>query len=218
MKQLLRYRKNLRFVFFDFETESLTLNFGEEDSIIGNRPWEIGLLKADSEKEIDSYQSYVKWRKPIKVTKEAARITGFDKEKYKQFAVDEKEVFKIMLDWFDWADYIVGHNILAFDIPLAREWHKTHNKEWKYMLNKVIDTKCLAQAIECKIPFDIEKDDFLAWQIALSSYHVRGVKTNLSFTAKKYGIEIDDSKMHRADEDILVNYEVFKKQLWNISI
>lgn len=212
MKQLLRYKKNLRLVFFDFETEGLTLHY------CNNRPWEVGMLKTTLEEEIDSFESYVKWPRPINVTSDAAEITGFNKEKYHRFAVDESEVFKKIVDWFDWADYIIGHNIISFDIPLAKEWHKFHNKEWKYMLNKAIDTKCLTQAIECKIPFDIEKDDFLAWQIALSSYHVKGVKTNLSFTAKKYGIEIDDSKMHQALTDIRVNYEVFKKQIWDIEV
>lgn len=212
MKQLLRYRKNLRFVFFDFETESLNLSFEN------NLPWQIAMIKIDSGQEVDSRDYYLKWDRKINVSEGAAKVTGFDLEKYKKIAVDQATVFPEIEEWFGWADYIVGHNILNFDIPLAKEWYKMHNKNWKKLLPKCIDTKCIAQSIKSKIPFDIENDDFLSWQIALSTYHERGVKTNLSQMAKDNEIEFNPSFMHSALYDIRVNEEVFEKLIWQIEI
>ena len=213
MKQLLRYKKGLKLVFFDFETESLTLNFD-----CGNRPWQLGMLKCQDKEEVEFKDLYVKWEKPINVSKDAARITGFDQKDYDKRALPENEVFEVMLDWFNWADHIIAHNILNFDIPLAKEWYLKYNKDWKPLLPKCIDTKCLAQAIKSGIPFDIQNDDFLTWQIALSTYHERGVKTNLAQMAKDFDIDFDKSLLHNALEDIRLNKKVFESMIWNIEI
>lgn len=212
MKQLLRYKKNLNLVFFDFETESLNLSYSV------NRPWQLGLLKCKDKQEISHEDIYIKWNPPINVSKDAARITKFDQKKYEARAIDEKDVFQTMYDYFSEADYIIGHNILNFDLPLAREWYRLHNENWKELLPKCIDTKCLAQAIKSNIPFDIENDNFLTWQIALSTYHEKGVKTNLSQMAKDNGIEFDPQKMHDALTDIRVGKMVFEKLIWQIEI
>ena len=108
--KLLRYQNDKSFVFIDFETLNLCLNFCH------NLPWQVAMIKVKGNKIIASEDLLIKWETNLKISEDAARIT-----RYSQEAVDEKgkspeEVFKTVRQWLDSSDYIVGHNILGFDL------------------------------------------------------------------------------------------------------
>ena len=74
-ESLLRFNKSQKYLFFDYET--CNLNLVSED----NKPWQLAFILTDLKSEIDKADYYVRW-KNLKVSKEAAKITGFNKEKY----------------------------------------------------------------------------------------------------------------------------------------
>ncbi len=113
-EHLLRFDKDKVYVLIDFETCNLCLNSCH------NLPWQVGMIKSIGGKNIDHKDFYIKWPEEIKVGREAARITKFNIKKYKARAIAHDQVFPTMEDWLDNADYIIGHNILGFDVYLIK--------------------------------------------------------------------------------------------------
>jgi DNA polymerase III epsilon subunit-like protein len=210
-ENLLRFKQNQKYIIFDYET--CNLNLASED----NKPWQLSFIVADYNKVYEEKDYYLKW-KDLNISEDAARITGFSKKNYEKHAVCPK----LALDHFEkylYDDKIIplGHNVLGFDIYI----HKIHRQLCKKKpnfsyLNRIIDTNCLAKASAEKIKNT--SNNKLAWQFSLNNYIKRGLKTSLQQCAKKYSVPFDASKLHNALYDIKINYEVFKKQLWEVEI
>ena len=96
-----------KLVFIDFETFNVNLNF------FSNRPWQVGMLKVEDGAIKDSFDEMLRWDSDLKISKEAARITGYNQFVFDKKARPEKEVFQTVYDWLDDSDYIVGHNIVG---------------------------------------------------------------------------------------------------------
>ena len=109
-EHLLRFDKNKSFTFIDCETENLCLHPSH------NLAWQVGMIKAVGDKKIDEKDLLVKWDRSINVSKDAARITRFSPIKHRENSVHIEELFPTIKDWLDNCDYIVGLNILGFDI------------------------------------------------------------------------------------------------------
>ena len=154
---LLRFREDTQYVFIDCETENLCLNRAY------NLPWQIGMIKLEGNKRITDKDIYVSWERELKVGKEAARITRFSPSKYKQKAIPHAEIFPTIEDWLDNADYIVGHNILGFDIYLIKGYYEKMGVDYKHLLPKIIDTNCIARGFKMGIPFKRD-ESFLTYQ------------------------------------------------------
>jgi len=211
-ENLLRFKKSQKYIIFDYET--CHLNLGSEE----NKPWQLSFIVADLNKIYEKKDYYLKWE-DINVSEDAARITGFSKKIYDKKAVCPKEALSHFERYLYNDDYIpLGHNVLGFDVYI----HNIHRKlcgessDFSY-IKKIIDTNCLAKAAAEKIKRS-EHEDLIAWQYRLNNYIKRGLKTSLQFCAKKYGIDFDPKKFHNALYDISINYEVFKKQIWDIEI
>ena len=69
------------------------------------------MIKSVDGKSVDHKNFFVKWHRELKVSKEAARITRFSPTDHRKKAVPIEDIFPTMRDWFDKADYIIGHNI-----------------------------------------------------------------------------------------------------------
>ena len=67
------------------------------------------------------------------------------------------------------------------------------------------------------IKFD-KKEKLLPWQYRLNNLIERGLSCNLRQCCKDFDVPFDSSKLHDALYDIRVNYEVFKKMLWEVEI
>ena len=117
---LLRFDKEKVYCFIDFETENLCLNNSH------NLPWQVAMIKAVDGKKIDEKNFYIKWPRKVKVSKEAARITRFNLKKYEEIAVPHDQIFPTVEDWLDNSDYVLGHNILGFDLYF---W--MNNMDWE---------------------------------------------------------------------------------------
>lgn len=212
MEDLLRFKKNQKYLVFDFET--CNLNLVSEH----NKPWQLAFLVYHGDKLIESNDYYIHWD-DLRLSEGARKVTGFKDAKYKKLAQPSDKV----LDHFEKFLYddeylILGHNILGFDIYIHNIYRNLLNRQTDYSyLNRCIDTLCIGKAIHKDIQYDSDFN-FLSWQFKLNSIYNRGMKLSLGACCKTYDIDLDPSKLHDALYDIQKNYEVFKKMIWNIKI
>ena len=122
-----------------------------------------------------------------------------------------------MENWLEEADYIVGHNVLGFDIYLILEYYKKMGKDGSHLTDKVIDTYALAKAYKLgsEKPFGASLIEF---QYQLMSIRKRGLGGSLSAMGKDFEIEHDYSKLHDALVDLELNLKVWNKLKWVLNV
>lgn len=213
-EKLLRFKNKQKYLLFDYETCNLNLISGN------NKPWQLAFLAIEGDKVVEQKDYWLKWD-DLRVSPEAAKITGFTQAKYKKNAVDPQKALDHFEKYLYDDSYIkVGHNLLGFDIYM----HNLHRKlinpqaesDFSYS-NELVDTLCLAKALKKRIKLNKE-DNFLAWQYRLNHLIERGLSCNLKQCCKDFDVPFDANKLHDALYDIKVNYEVFKKMIWEIEI
>jgi DNA polymerase III epsilon subunit-like protein len=210
-EHLLRYDKNKNYVFIDCETFNLCLNFCH------NLPWQIGMIKVKGDFKNDSKNYYINWDTDLKISDDAARITRYDHNKVKKLGMKPEEVFPTIKDWLDHADYIIGHNILGFDIYLIKELYKKMGCHWNHLINKIIDTNCVARGIKYNLPYK-RSENFLEYQYKI--YHTRrkDVKSSLITLGKENDIEHDYERLHDALNDLELNIKIWNKLKWQVDL
>ena len=210
MEDLLRFKFDQKYVIFDTETEGLNL--------VSSKPWQLAWIEATGKKIVKKQNRFLMWE-DLKVSDDAARITGFDKKEYLSVAEDPSTVFKEFMDLISQDDVIVvGQNILGYDLYMLGVIARNLNIKVDYSFAKrCFDTKAIAAALakDNKTP---DKDDFIAWQLRYLNYRERGLKTNQKFLLQHYDIDFDEEKLHDALYDIEKNFEIFQKQLWELEI
>jgi len=206
---LLRYNKKQKYIVFDTETEGLNL--------IKSKPWQAAWLVIEGDKIIKKYDKLIMW-KDLNVSRDAARITGFDRKFYNRNAEDPFSVWKELSKYLYDEDYlIIGQNLLGFDVYMVDVWRKLIGEKLdQSYIERIIDTKCLAMAIAKESPVD--KDNFIYWQYRWLDYRQRGLKTSQLSLLKKYEIDFDKKRLHDALYDIEMNFKIFKKQLYDIEL
>ena len=211
-EDLLRFKRDQKYVFFDFET--CNVNLGSLD----NKPWQLGLITIDNGKISERHDFWLHWD-DLKMSPAAAKMTGWTESNYKKLAVDPKEPLKVLEGYLYDEDYInVGHNTLGFDVYIHGTYRRClgMNPDYSY-IDRSIDTVCLAKALKNDIKFK-QDEDFFSWQYKLNNMMDRKSKKKLIDLCKYYDIKIDESKLHDAMYDIEQNYEVFKKMIWEIDV
>jgi len=199
-EDFLRNLPNQLYLGWDTETEGLNL--------VRSRPWQLAYVLYKGDKTIESFDRYIRWD-DINVNPEAAKVTGFDLEKYKDLAEDPKKVFEEFSEYLDDPSIInFGHNILGFDIYMDKVARKGCGAKhsWDY-LERSIDTLSLAKGYKGNVKPDFE--NFLAWQFTMQQ--TRGRSNKLTDLAKEFSIEIDEKLAHKADYDVFINYKVMKQ-------
>ena len=78
-KDLLRFDKDQKYITWDVETEGLNL--------VHSKPWQIAWIVCQGDKVLEKFDFYIKWD-DLKVSEDAARITGFSREDYNRKAID----------------------------------------------------------------------------------------------------------------------------------
>ena len=211
-EDLLRFKNDQKYLIFDYET--CNLNLGLEM----NKPWQLAYITAKGKFINERVDSWLSWPE-IKVSKGAARVTGFTMQKYNKLKSDPLKALNSFEEYLYDPDYlIIGHNVLGFDVYIHNIHRSLCGKKPDYSyVDRIVDTNCIARAIKSDIK-PKEKDDFLSWQYRLLNHRVRGVKTNLKQMCLDYSIDFDATKLHNALYDIEVNFEVFKKMIWDIEI
>jgi DNA polymerase III alpha subunit (gram-positive type) len=157
-EHLLRFDKNKKLTFIDFETENLCL-FMEQ-----NLPWQVACLKVQGDEVKDVYNQYIKWDRPFKVSEGAAKATRYDGPRVERLGAPWREVVETTVAWTSDCDYIVGHNILGFDIYFLREFYNLCGKSTRGLAEKIIDTHPLAKGIKLNDIFDRKKCGLLEYQ------------------------------------------------------
>jgi len=213
-EDLLRFDKTKTYCFFDLETFNLNLNFKF------NRPWQFGLVMVKGDDIFESKDLLINWTKEtdMSVGEEAARITRYDHQKLLKLGITPREAWTIVEPYFEKCDYLIGHNILNFDLYLIRGYAEYLNAPWKHYIKKMIDTRSLAQGYKLGIPYNKGKDDLIEYQYKMSNKIVRGVKTNLTALGKEYNIEHDYENLHDAITDLQLNVKVWNKLKYQIEI
>lgn len=211
-KELLRFKKNQKYVFFDFETCGLNLGSTR------NKPWQLAFIVIENNKIIEECDYWLKW-KDLKVSEGAAKVTGWTQKKYDKKAVDPIGPIDHFERYLYDPEYLkVGHNILGFDVYMHSMCRRLIDRKIDYSyLPSLIDTLSISRAINEQIEYN-PKDNFTLWQYRILSIKSRKGKNKLIDLCKKYQIDFDTKKLHDALYDIQKNYEVFKKMIWDLEI
>ncbi len=207
----LRFNKKAKIAFLDFETFNTNLSFEV------NRPRQVGVLKVIGDQTIEIIDANINWTDcKFSIGFGAAKATKFDKRKHDLVATDPITAWNKFWPVLEWADYIIGHNLLRFDIYLIRGYAKYMGQPWKQLLPKIIDTKSFAQGIKLKRPYRPGIDDLLEYQYRMANDMTKGVKTKLEIVSREAGLEFDPEVLHDGVQDILLNkryWEVLRNQV-----
>ena len=204
---LLRFDKNKKYCFLDYETENLCLYTPN------NLPWQVAMIALIGDKVVDKgeYMRYIKWYRPPEVSPEASFVTKFDPKNIALFGTDYKEVISDVVNWTSEADYIVGHNVLGFDIHFLSWFYLFVDKSPVGLAEKVIDTHALAKGIKLNQTFDRKQGSLLEYQYKMIHTIAKGVKTNTKTLGSEYGIEHDYENLHDALVDLQLNIKIWDK-------
>jgi len=203
-EHLLRFRKDKKLVFIDCETYNLCLSFCH------NVAWQISMISTDGTYKKDERDFYIKWDTPFKISDDAKRITRYNESFVNKNGKEPKDVFPIIKKWLDGADYIVGHNIIGFDIYLIKEMYKMFGEDYKHLVPKLIDTNCIARGVKMEIPYKPE-EDFIEYQYRIVNTRRKGIRSSLTLLGKEFNIEHDYDKLHNAIVDLELNLKVWNK-------
>ena len=203
-EHLLRFRKDKKLVFIDCETYNLCLSFCH------NVAWQISMISTDGTYKKDERDFYIKWDTPFKISDDAKRITRYNESFVNKNGKEPKDVFPIIKKWLDGADYIVGHNIIGFDIYLIKEMYKMFGEYYKHLVPKLIDTNCIARGVKMEIPYK-PVVDFTEYQYRIVNTRRKGVRSSLTALGKEFNIDHDYDKLHNAIVDLELNLKVWNK-------
>ncbi len=207
----LRFSRDKEYVFLDCETFNLCLNSCH------NLPWQIAMIKVQGDNVVSEKDYHIKWDTNLSISADAARITKFNPKLYEKKALAVEEVFPTIKDWLDNCDYIIGHNFLGFDLYLIKDLYKYMGESYKPLVNKIIDTNCLARGLKTDNRYTHDQN-LLEYQYKMYHTRVKGVRTNLSSLGKEYEIEHDYEKLHDALIDLQLNIKVWNKLKWQVDL
>lgn len=211
-EHLLRFDKEKQFIFIDCETENLCLNNTH------NLPWQIAMLKTVNGQKIAEKNFLVSYDRELHVGAKAAEITRFNPVDHAKASVPFKDIFPTVRDWLNSADYIVGHNILGFDIYLIKGMYESRGEDYTPIVNKIIDTMCLVRGLKLGIEYKPELESLLEYQYKVMHLKKKGIKSNLLAVGKEYNIEHNYDLLHEAINDLELNLKVWNKLKWQVSI
>jgi DNA polymerase III epsilon subunit-like protein len=208
-KDLLRFKKDQKYIVFDTETESLSLAM--------TRPWQLSWLVCDFSTVLKNENHYIKWE-DLNISADAARITRFDLNFWKNNAEEPQIVWDNFSKYLYNPEYlIVGANLFGFDIFVLNNLmnHLGFKSNYSYV-DRIIDIQCLQKGIYSglkSIP-----SDRTSWQYQMYHTVTKGVKTSVKHLCGLYQIDYNDNKAHDAVYDNLKCFDIFKKQIFTIDI
>ncbi len=211
-ESLLRFKKQQKYICFDFETEGLNLRY--------SKPWSLSFLVAEGNKPLKDYDYFLDWP-DLNVSPEAAKQTHFSMQKYNSLKSDKLEALEVFDKYLYNEDYLIlGHNIIGFDVYIHNILRLACGKKTDYSyINRVIDTNCLAKSAHSKQDLKRDPNESLTlWQYKLNNYRERGLKTNQKAMLKYYDIEFEDSRLHESLYDVQMTFKLFNKLLWQVEV
>lgn len=209
MQELLRFDYNQKYVVIDTETEGLNL--------INSRPWQVSWLTAKGSYIQKKYDKFLKWPN-LKVSEGAARVTGFNEEKYNRISEDPKKILNDLWEIMSDKSYIIiGQNFLGFDAYVLNTLRKQCGQKPDYSyISRVIDTRSLAMAIGTGYK-QLQRNDILS-QYRFLNHRDKKIKASQASLLKQYNIDHDPSRLHDGLYDIEMTFKIFLKQIQEIDI
>lgn len=219
--ELLRYKRDQKYLIWDTETEGLNLVY--------SRPWQIAWVEMKNGKIVKSVERLIRWE-GLDIPDEVKKMTGFNQNEYDARAEDPLDVWNDFAEYLYNEDYLlVGQNILGFDVFMLSSWcrHANISNYSTSYLPRCLDTLALelSMRVESKPTFDhsCKKDceERLAWQLRMINEY-RGKRKLGGMSQKKllehYNIEFDEKLLHEALYDTQKCGEIFFKQLYQLEI
>jgi len=210
-ENLLRFKKDQKYLCLDFETECLSLLPPL------NKAWQLTYGVFEGGRFTEIHDRFL-WWKDLKMSAGAAQITRFDYQRYKERAEDPKKVLEHFESFlYDESICNFGHNTIGFDIYIHNALRARFGLKSDYsFLSRAYDTQNLYKAKEKG--FTIDKENIVLWNFKISNYYTRGFKTNLGHCCREMGIEVDKEKQHDAKYDICLTGQLFNKLIWAVEI
>lgn len=208
---LLRHDRTSKFLYLDFETYNLCLHREF------NAPWQAGLMLVQNNQVQESKELLFNWGGKFAMRPSNPSAAHYSERKIQEEGMMPKDAFKFIVDSFNNSDYIVGHNLLKFDVFILKELAALFGGNYHDWVKKIIDTKTLALAIKLNVNKTLD-ESLLEFQFRFLNYFTKGLKTNLSYLCKEYDIPVDETLMHSALEDLKKNMLVFNKQKYQLDI
>jgi DNA polymerase III epsilon subunit-like protein len=211
---LLRFQKNQEFSADDLETEGL--------NGIYSRPWQWGHVEFTIDRNIKDFSRYIWWPN-LNVSKDAARITRFNYQDYKDKAEDPEKLLEEFEDiFYSKSKKVVNQNLIGFDGLILNNWRRALGKKpywgWLYEPYKVYDTLALSRAFKKGlVPDTSSPEAFLIFQFKMLSIRER-LKCSLGAIGKELKIEFNEDGLHNAADDTLLVREVFRKQIYHFEL
>ena len=209
---LLRFKKDQKYLCFDFETCHLNLLNSD------NKPWQIGYGTFQGKKPVKTFDRLIQWSN-LNVSPEAAKICQFNRKHYEKNSTDATAILEEFESYlYDPSYLIIGHNLLGFDVYIHNIYRKLLKKQSDYSyVDRIIDTNCIAKAAKEKIKKG-KGEPLINWQYKLNEFRKRGLKTNQKQLLKDYDIRFDENKLHDAGYDINMTFKIFNKLIWEVEI
>jgi DNA polymerase III epsilon subunit-like protein len=209
MQELLRFNFDQNYVVIDTETEGLNL--------INSRPWQVSWITAKGKKITSKNDKFLKWD-DLKVSEGAAKITGFNLELHNLKAQEPKKVLDDLWKVISDPSYIIiGQNFLGFDVYVLNTLRKAcgYKSDYSY-IPRVLDTRSIAMAIGLGIS-ELKKGDILN-QYRFLNHRDKKIKASQASLLKQYNIDHDPTKLHDGLYDIEMTFQIFLKQIQQITI
>lgn len=139
----------------------------------------------------------------------------FCKEK-QEAGLSPEDAANMLKENLENCDYLVGHNILGFDIFIAQTLFDHAGIEFDNFPT-IIDTLALSKGIKGEIPYKRGENLFF-YQIKMINERMKGKKTKLSDMAQYFNIPFDSSQLHDGLYDLRINLEVWNKLKFQIEL
>lgn len=206
---LLRFNKKQKYIVFDFETENLALCLA--------RPFQLSWVVYENN-QITQKEDHMLYWKDLNVSADAARITRFDYNLWKEKAKDPLQVLENFENYLYNPEYLIlGANLFGYDVYVHNTLRRILGlkSDFSY-LDRVLDIQCIQKGIYMGLKSIPENRT--AWQYQMYHYVKKGVKTSVKHLCGLYDISYDENKAHDAMIDNLYCLEIFKKQILTIDI
>ena len=209
---MLRFKKEQKYICFDFETCHLNLL---DDS---NKPWQLSYLIAKGNNIIKESDNYIYWS-DLKLSKGARELTHFNYNKYNSLAAEPEDILTKFEHYLYNEDYlIIGQNLLGFDVYIHNIYRKLLGKSPDFsFVKRIVDTNCIAKAIKKSLKPNSETD-LTYWQYRLNDFREKGLKTSIKTQLKEYKIDFEEHLLHDSMYDVQMNFKILQKQIWQIEI
>ena len=206
---LLRFKKDQKYLIFDTETESL--------SLVLSRPWQLSWSIAVGDKIIKNEDRFIHWD-DLQMSDGAAKITRFDRQRWESKAEQPTKVLNDFDNYLYNPEYlIIGANLFGFDIYQHNNIRRQLGLKTDYSyINRIIDVQALQKGIF--LGLKSVPENRTAWHYQMQNFRQRGLKTSVKHLCSVYDIPYDENKAHDAVYDNHLVFSIFKKQIFTIEV